>query len=126
LEAFQKENDTETVGLTHLFFYRIHSGKNDPAVHRSDAIVLNKTEGVLYKRYGGVVGLNKFRGPIPIDADRQFLEDAERTGAFEIFDKQLRESFFDNWKQKPRFVVPPDKVDFDTPWWKAAEADKAK
>jgi hypothetical protein len=63
---------------------------------------------------------------MPFDAYRRFLEDAERTGAFEVFDTKVRAAFFERFHGKPRFVVPPDEVDFDTPWWKAAEADKAK
>jgi hypothetical protein len=126
LEAFLKKADSETAGLTHLFFYRTVTGKHNPRQVRIDAIVLHKIELALYNRYGGVVGRNKFRGPMPVDAYLHFLEDAERTGAFEIFDKQRREAFFDSWKQRPRFVVPPAEVNFDKPWWVTADEDKPK
>jgi hypothetical protein len=126
LEAFQRKAGSDTVGLTHVFFYRRLSGKHDPGQDRIDAIALWKIERILYDRYGGVVGRNKFRGPMPVDAYHHFLKDAERTGAFQIFDKQRREGFFDSWKQRPRFVVPPDEVSFDKPWWVTEVTDKLK
>ena len=63
---------------------------------------------------------------MPFDGYRKFLEDSERTGAFEIFDQERRAAFFERFRQKPRLVVPPDEVDFDTPWWIEAEAEKAR
>ena len=126
LEALFKKRDNETVGLTHLFFYRMLTGKRDPAQHRIDAIVLWKIERELFKRYGGVVIISKFRSPMPRDAYRRFLEDAERTGAFEIFDPKLRQAFFQQLSLKPRFTVPPEEVNFDIPWWVQLESPGAE
>ena len=118
LEAFLKRRKVDTAGaLTHLWFYRHLTGNNKSPQDRIDAIVLWKIERILFKRYDGTVALSKFRSSMPIDAYHRFLEDAQRTRAFEIFDKEHRNAFFEQLRQKPRFTVPPDKVDFDTPWW---------
>jgi hypothetical protein len=127
LEAFLKNRNMDTAGgLTELWWYRLHTSNKTPGQDRIDAVMLWKIERELFNRYGGVVTFSKFRSPMPFDAYRKFLEDAERTRAFEIIDKEVRAAFFERFRGKPRFVVPPDKVDLDTPWWAAAEADKAR
>jgi hypothetical protein len=127
LEAFLKKRKIDRVpALTHLWFFRLRSGNKAPGQDRIDAIVLWKTEGELFKRYGGVVAVSKFRSPIPVDAYRRFLEDAEGTRAFEILDPKLHDAFFKQLSEKPRFTVPPAKIDFETPWWVTAGADVPK
>ena len=126
LEAFLKKRDSAAAGLTHLYFYRMLTGKRDPAQHRIDAIVLWKIERELFNRYGGVVIVSKFRSPMPRDAYRRFLDEAERTGAFEIFDPKLRRAFFEQLNVKPRFTVPPEEVNFDIPWWIQLESAGAE
>jgi hypothetical protein len=127
LDAFLKKRKIDRVaGLTHLWFYRLLTGNKDPGQDRIDAIVLWKIERELFKRYGGVVAVSKFRSPIPIEAYRRFLEDAQRTGAFEIFDAKLRQAFFEQLSEKPRFTVPPEEINFDQPWWVTAAAGDSK
>jgi hypothetical protein len=127
LEAFLKKRGIDTAGaLTHLWFYRLLTGNKDPGQDRMDAIVLWKIERELFKRYGGVVAVSKFRSPIPLEAYRRFLEDTQRTGAFEIFDPKLRQAFFEQLSEKPRFTVPPEEINFDKPWWLMAAAENSK
>jgi hypothetical protein len=125
LDAFLKKRKLDRVaGLTHLWFYRLLSGDQAPGQDRVDAILLWKIERELFKRYGGVVAVSKFRSPIPVDAYRRFLVDTERSGAFEILDLKMRQAFFEQLSEKPRFTVPPAEIDFDKPWWVTAGADK--
>jgi hypothetical protein len=127
LEAFLKKRNVESAGvLTELWWYRLLTGNKTPGQDRIDAVVLWKSERELFKRYGGVVAYSKFRAPMPFDGYRRFLEDSERTGAFELFEKQLREAFYQRFRQKPRLTVPPDKINFDKPWWVTADADQPK
>ena len=106
---------------------RIREGKETRADDKSEAKgrraiytqmveqwMLNR---LLHKRYGGTVIWQQFNPQEPVEAYRGFLEDAERTGAFAIYDKKDREAFFHYYTRKHPFVVKPAEVDFEKPWW---------
>jgi hypothetical protein len=75
-----------------------------------------KVNQALYRIYGGKV-IWQQAGIEPLDAYRQFLEDCEKRGDFEIFDKGLHEKFWAYYVTMKHTDVPKDKVDFTTPWW---------
>lgn len=77
-----------------------------------------KVSGALYRRYGGEVIFQQANPLEPVGAMRVFLEEQERGGAFAIPDAELREGFYRYFRTKHRFVVPPEQVDFDRPWWR--------
>jgi hypothetical protein len=76
-----------------------------------------KVNHVLYKRYGGTVICQAANPHIPTEAWWRFFEDAERGGAFEVYDKKDRDALYHFMKREQRYIVPPDEVDFETPYW---------
>ena len=71
----------------------------------------------LYEEFGGAVIFQQANPLEPIGAYRAFLESQERAGAFRIVDSREAESFWCYFRREPRFVIPPEKVDYSTPWW---------
>jgi len=76
-----------------------------------------KFDRALYKRYGGTVIFQQSNPFEPVGAYRQFLEEHERKGSFEILDPALKQSFWAYYTGEPQFVVPPAEVNYETPWW---------
>jgi hypothetical protein len=85
-----------------------------------------KLNRVVYKRYGGAVIWQQFNPMEPVGAYRQFLEDAEASRAFEIFDAKDREAFFYYYRRSHPFVIPAERFDFDKPWWRQASREDGK
>ena len=78
-----------------------------------------KFEKTLYDKYGGRLIYQKF-GVEPLDAYREFLEEQQRNGAFEIFDKQCEVEFWSYFTDGEchRFYSGDDGAEFiNTPWW---------
>ena len=75
-----------------------------------------KINQALYRIYGGKV-IWQQAGIEPLDAYRQFLQDHEKRGDFEIVDQGLHEKFWAYYVTTKHTEVPKDKVDFTTPWW---------
>ncbi len=73
----------------------------------------------MYAIFGGAVVLQK-SGQEPVGAYRLFLEQEEKKGNFEIYEKQMRDKFWQPYLRK-QLEIPKDKVDFSTPWWLAAK-----
>ena len=78
----------------------------------------------LFEKYGGIVQGDKF-GPVPVGALRKLLKDYEEKGHWTIFDKKLKELFWEQINKKPKIIIPPEKVDF-TPFWKKPVQRKKK
>ena len=73
----------------------------------------------LFKKYGGRIIFQQ-AGLEPIDAQREWLEAAEKSGDFAIYDAKLRESFWyyftkqdHSWKNMKETTGH----ELDKPWW---------
>jgi hypothetical protein len=79
----------------------------------------------LYRRYGGVVVYQQLDPLEPIGAYKALLEEMRRRKIFEIFDRGLADGFWARLSDRS-FEIPPDQVDFETPFWlKAPPPDEA-
>ena len=77
---------------------------------------VNKT---LYEKYGGRV-IWQQAGFEPLDAQRQFLEEQQASGAFTIFDQDYEDEFWHYWRtERIHKFVPEGKERelINTPWW---------
>ncbi len=95
---------------------------SDPAAEA--AIVRWKVAKALHESYGGTVIANSNGRLEPVARYRDFLREQEKKAAFRIEDPKYRDRF---WAYFDRDfgsrVVPPEKVNFNTPWWmKPADA----
>ncbi|MFM1987169.1 MAG: hypothetical protein RJA99_126 [Pseudomonadota bacterium] len=81
-------------------------------------VVRWKVNRALYRRYGGTVIFQQSDPLEPVGAMRRFLEEQEASGAFTIREADLRERFYRYFRREHRFVVPPDQVDYERPWWR--------
>ena len=84
-----------------------------------------KINQALYKQYGGTV-IWQQAGIEPVEAVRRFLEERQRNGDFEIYDKTLKDKFWEYFARKHPFEVPKEKVNFDKPWWLWTEDEAEK
>jgi hypothetical protein len=88
----------------------------------ADAFILQwKINRALYRQYGGRIGFQQ-GGPEPLDAYRQFLEESQAQGDFEILDKALADDFWRYYKNESIHSFYPPGSDeearaFATPWW---------
>ena len=82
-------------------------------------LVLNwKINKALYKKYGGDVIFQQANPLEPIGAERQFLQDQEKAGSFQILNTQEHTKFFNYYLQSHHsFIIPPSEVNYDIPWW---------
>lgn len=94
---------------------RVRPG-NRPA---AEALVIHwKVQQSLYEQYAGPVISGPGGSLEPVGAYRDFLQDQEKKGAFRIDDPKYRESFWTWYDQDfTSRTVPPEKVDFEKPWW---------
>jgi hypothetical protein len=85
----------------------------------AQSMVLNwKINKALYKKYGGDVIFQQANPLEPIGAERQFLQEQEKAGAFQILNAQEHTKFFNYYLQSHRsFIIPPSEVNYDIPWW---------
>ncbi len=76
-----------------------------------------KFDQMVYKQYGGPVTANQM-GFQPVGAYKKFLEDEEKKKTFEITDGSYKKKFWEILTPgKNANLVPPDKVNFNKPWW---------
>jgi hypothetical protein len=80
-----------------------------------------KINQALFRQYGGRVIFQQ-GGPEPLDAYRQFLEDAEKRGAFRILEPSLEPGFWRYYRTDSIHSFYPAGSDeearaFETPWW---------
>jgi len=82
-------------------------------------LVLNwKINKALYKKYGGDVIFQQANPLEPIGAERQFLQDQEKAGSFQILNTQEHTKFFNYYLQSHHsFIIPSSEVNYDIPWW---------
>jgi hypothetical protein len=83
------------------------------------AVERYKRNKCLYEEYGGTVIFQQSNPLEPVGAMRQYLLTLQEIGQLNIFDPQLKESFWRYYLQEQAFEIPPDKVDFSLPWWLA-------
>jgi hypothetical protein len=77
-----------------------------------------KIDRALYKQYGGDVIFQQMNPYEPVGAYRRFLEDEQKAERFAIYDKELEEKFWEYFrKDHQSWVVPPEDVNFEKPWW---------
>lgn len=88
----------------------------------ASALVQNwKVQRSLYKRYGGRVLVSSFGFHVAIDAMKQFLQEEEKRGAFEIPDPGLRAAFWaaiadESWADGVASGRGAENVFATTPW----------
>ena len=78
-----------------------------------------KTNKALFAKYGGRVIFQQ-AGPEPVDAYRQFLEEQEQAGAFQILDPALKDPFwryFTNDAMHNFYPKGEGEKFINTPWW---------
>lgn len=84
----------------------------------ADALVTQwKFDRALYDRFGGTVIFQQMNPFEPVGAYRMFLEEHQAAGSFVILHEDMHEEFWEYYTREHPFVVPPDRVDFETPWW---------
>lgn len=74
-----------------------------------------KFNKAIYLKYGGIVGITKF-GPVPAGAIKSLLDEYNKEGFFEIYDKSLEKAFWKKYSEKPELIAKPEQIDF-TPFW---------
>jgi hypothetical protein len=91
----------------------------DPAAEA--AVIRWKVTKSLYEQYHGTVILGRNDRLEPVGAYREFLKDQEAKAAFRIEDSKYRDRFWAYYDRDfgPQ-AVPPEKVNFGTPWWQKA------
>lgn len=82
-----------------------------------DAVIQWKVSKALYQQYGGTVIFQQSNPFEPVGAYQKFLEEQEQKKAFEIFNPELRQAFWCYLTCEQSMIVPPDKVNYDLPWW---------
>jgi hypothetical protein len=98
-----------------VFGKRVARGVNRTVAEA--AVVQWKVSKALYQQYGGIVIFQQSNPYEPVGAYGKFLEEQEKKKAFEIFDSQLREVFWCYFTCEQSMIVPPEKVNYDVPWW---------
>jgi hypothetical protein len=73
----------------------------------------------LYELYGGTVIFQQGNPLEPVGAYRKILETHENNEDFVIYDKEFYTSFWDYYVRKHRRIIPKEKVDYTSPWWKS-------
>jgi hypothetical protein len=76
-----------------------------------------KLDRALYRNYGGTVIFQQGNPFEPVGAYRKLLEEMEEAKVFEIYDDDNRQKFWHYFVRQHPFQVPPDKINFDKPWW---------
>lgn len=121
LDAFvaksEELDDSRPVPLpTEFSEEEMNTARRDLAVGFVTTWKVNKA---FYDQYGGRVIFQQF-GPEPVDAYRDFLEEQEREGAFEIIDKQYEDDFWDYFvnDSSHMFLSAEEGARaMTTPWW---------
>lgn len=85
-----------------------------------------KRDRALYERYGGIVIFQQGNPFEPVGAYRQFLEETEKAGVFEVFQADHRQTFWSYFVSSHRqFQIPAEDVNFSQPWWMLKPADES-
>lgn len=87
-----------------------------PASLASNFLLSWKIDRELYNKYGGAVIFQQMNPQEPVEAYGKYFRECEARGEFVIADEQLAEAFWDYFEGPHRMVVPPEDVDFSTPW----------
>jgi hypothetical protein len=89
-------------------------------------VLLWKRNKALYSHYGGNVYFSHVGGAFPADAYEAFFKEKEAERAFEIFDKKLRNHFWDgrtNYMQNSDLLLDDGKKIIETPPWETVIED---
>lgn len=81
-----------------------------------------KVNQALYRQYGGRV-IYQQGGAEPLDAYREFYEEAQKKGDFKIFEKRFEPVFWKYYRTDSMHSFYPDSGDekdkaINTPWWR--------
>lgn len=76
-----------------------------------------KVNRSLYRRYGGVVIFQQLDPLEPVGAYGALLREMQKRKVFEIHDRGIAAAFWDRFSDEQFFEIPPDKVDFEVPFW---------
>jgi hypothetical protein len=76
-----------------------------------------KLDRMLYEKYGGTVIFQQGNPLEPVGAYRKFLEKMEEAKVFEVYDPDNRQKFWHYLVRQHPFQVPPERINFDEPWW---------
>lgn len=84
-----------------------------------------KIDRALHARYGGTVIFQQMNPFEPVGAYHDFLREMEKRKIVEIYDRRLTRGFWKYLVMDHPFQIPPERVDFNTPWWLQDTADEA-
>jgi len=115
------EEHQKTLQILSEFDKEAEENKYQPSIEElretnAPWIELWKFNKAIYQKYAGIVGLTKF-GPVPSGAIKSLLDEYNKQGFFEIYDKSLEKAFWKKYSEKPDLIAKPDEIDF-TPFWK--------
>lgn len=101
-----------------------NTGKEPTAQEKEVArtlVVAWKFDRVLYKQYGGRVIAGQQSPYQPIGAYKTFMQDRQKEGLFEVYDKNMSAKFWALYDKAPKEAnVPKEKVNYEKPWWEIA------
>ena len=76
-----------------------------------------KKSKALYETFGGVVIFQQGNPLEPVGAYRSLLERHKNKGDFEIYDEELKATFWEYFVREHPFQVPAEDIDYSKPWW---------
>ncbi len=71
----------------------------------------------LYAEFGGAVIFQQGNPQLPAGAYEQLLKQYQQQGHFEILQDSYQAVFWEAFEPPFSFELPPDQVDFSSPWW---------
>jgi hypothetical protein len=113
LEAAPEEID----GLQRALSEGDTTGASDDREFAAAMVQQWKVNRSLYRRYGGVVIFQQLDPLEPVGAYGALLREMEKRKIFEIYDRGIAAGFWDRLSNDQFFEIPPDKVNFETPFW---------
>ena len=72
----------------------------------------------LYKTYGGTVIFEQSNPSMPVEAYLALMKEYANKGKFKVLDEALAERFWEAFEPPYEFVIAPEDVNFNQPWWR--------
>jgi len=72
----------------------------------------------LYKAYGGVVIFEQSNPSMPVEAYLALMKKYAAEGKFKVVNEALAERFWEAFEPPYEFVIAPEDVNFNQPWWR--------
>jgi hypothetical protein len=72
----------------------------------------------LYNTYGGAVIFEQSNPSMPVEAYLTLMKEYASAGKFNVLDAALAECFWEAFEPPYEFLIAPEDVDFNQPWWR--------